>query len=292
MPILILGGQGNLGTQLTKIFSQDYRVISWDKEDIDVLDFELLKDKILELSPRLIINTVAFNAVDLCEEKESFSLALRLNSELPGVLADLALKIGAVLVHYSTDYVFNGTEDKQFFLESETPNPINKYGESKFLGEIELKKREKRGLNYYLIRTSKLFGPPGQSLGAKPNFFEIMSFLASENKDLTVVNEELSCFTYTPDLAAATKRLWELKVPFGDYHLVNENPCTWYEALLEFFNNQKIKVNIRAVRSEDLLRAARRPKFSVLKNSKLKKLRPFNQALLDYLEYLKNNKVK
>ncbi len=292
MPILILGAKGNLGTQLTRVFSQDYQLVAWDREELDVLDFKLLKEKVLELAPRLIINTVAFNAVDACEEEESFALALKLNAELPAVLADIALKLDAVLIHYSSDYVFSGTEDKQFFLENETANPINKYGESKFLGELELKRREKKGLKYYLIRTSKLFGPPGQSESSKANFFEIMSFLAQKNEELAVVNEEMSCFSYTPDLAEASKRLWELKVAFGDYHLVNENPCTWYEALLEFFTLQKIRINLRSVRSEDLLRAARRPKFSVLKNTKLKKLRPLSQALADYVYYLKNNKIK
>lgn len=287
MSILILGAQGNLGSQLKKSFSDDYRTVAWDREDFDVLDFELLREKILELKPRLIINTVAFNAVDLCENKDGFTKALKLNAELPGVLADIALRIPAVLIHYSSDYVFNGTGDKQFFLEHETPNPINKYGESKFAGELELKKRAAKGLNYYLIRTSKLFGPAGTSEAAKPSFFEVMLGLAYKSRELTVVKEELSCFTYTPDLAQATKRLWELKVPFGEFHLVNEGPCTWYEAVMEFFSLQKLEIKIRAIRSEDLLRAARRPKFSVLKNTKVKKLRAFSQALLEYVDSLK-----
>ena len=288
MPILILGAQGNLGSQLVNFFSDDYKTVAWDREDFDVLDFELLREKILELKPRLIINTVAFNAVDLCESKDGFAKALKLNAELVGVLADIALRLGAVLIHYSSDYVFNGTEEKQFFLESETPNPINKYGESKFAGELELKKRAIKGLNYYLIRTSKLFGPAGTSPSAKPSFFDIMLDLARKGGELTVVKEELSCFTYTPDLAQATKRLWELKVPFGEFHLINEGPCTWYEAVLEFFTLQKLAVKIRAIRSEDLLRPARRPKFSVLKNLKVKKLRSFNQALAEYVEFLNN----
>ncbi len=287
MPILILGGLGNLGCQLTKVFSEDYKVISWDREDLDVLDFKLLKEKLVLLSPRLIINTVAYNAVDLCEDKEGWERAQKMNLELPGVLADIALSLGSTLIHYSSDYVFNGTENKQFFLENETPNPINKYGESKYWGELELAKRGKRGLSYYLIRTSKLFGPPSRSPDSKPGFFEMMLSLALQGKNLSVVNEELSCFTYTPDLALATKRLWELKVPYGEYHLVNEGPCTWYEALQTFFSLQKLKIGLRAVRSEDLLRAARRPKFSVLKNTKIKKLRSFNQAMADYVEYLK-----
>lgn len=286
MSILILGGQGNLGSQLTKIFSEDYQVVSWDKNDLDVLDFDTLREKIFELSPRLIINTVAFNAVDACESKEGFAKALKLNVELPAVLADISLAIGSVLMHYSSDYVFSGTEEKQFFAEDETPNPINKYGESKAMGEMELKKRAAKGLQYYIIRTSKLFGPKGQSENAKASFFEIMYKLYLEERDLTVVNEELSCFTYTTDLAISSKRLWELKVPFGVYHLVNEGACTWHQALSELFRLKKIDKHIRAIRSEDLLREARRPKFSVLKNSAVKKMRPFSQALADYVQYL------
>lgn len=287
MPILILGGRGNLGCQLTKVFSEDYHVLSWDREELDVLNFKNLRERILAVSPRLIINTVAYNAVDLCEEEEGWQKALKMNMELPAVLADISTEINATFIQYSSDYVYNGTEDKQFFKENETPNPINKYGESKFWGEMELAKRRKDGLSYYLIRTSKLFGPPSLSEDSKPGFFEIMLSLAQEGKSLSVVNEELSCFTYTPDLALATKRMWELKVPYGEYHLVNEGPCNWYQALAEFFDLYNINADIRAVRSEDLSRAARRPKYSVLKNTKIKKLRNFSQAIADYVNYLK-----
>jgi len=283
MTILILGGQGNLGTQLTKAFSVDFETVSWDRDDLDVLDFPLLIKKITELKPSLVINTVAYNAVDKCEDKKEYEIALKLNAELPAVLAELTRKLGVVLIHYSSDYVFNGTEDKKEFIESDTPNPINKYGESKFAGEREVLKQAERGLGYYLIRTSKLFGPKGLSPSAKPSFFDIMLNLAQTKKDLTVVSEELSCFTYTPDLAEATKRLWEIEAPFGIYHLVNENPCTWHEAAIELFRLKKLAVNMRPVRSENLLRAARRPKFSVLKNLKIKKMRNFQEALREYL---------
>lgn len=283
MKILILGGRGNLGTQLTKIFSTDFETVSWDRDDLDVLDFPLLTQKINELSPELIINTVAYNAVDKCEDKAEYEIALKLNAELPAVLADLARRMKAVLIHYSTDYVFNGTEDKREFSEDETPNPINKYGESKFAGEREILKQGEHGLDYYLIRTSKLFGPKGLSEFAKPSFFDIMLGIAETNKEVTVVNEELSCFTYTPDLAEATKRLWEVEAPFGIYHLINEGECTWLDGVKTLFSLKKMDVAIRAIRSENLLRAARRPKFSVLKNLKVKKLRHFQDALREYL---------
>jgi len=151
MSILILGGRGNLGTQLTRLLGDGYEVASLDRDDLDVLAFDLLAEKIRDLKPSLIINTVAYNAVDKCEDKEGQALAARLNIELPGVLADLALEQDAVLIHYSSDYVFNGTEQKQSFAEGETPNPINKYGESKAGGEREVQKRAASGLKYYLI---------------------------------------------------------------------------------------------------------------------------------------------
>lgn len=283
MKILILGGQGNLGAQLVKVFSADFETISWDRSDIDVLDFLLLNEKIDEIAPDLIINAVAYNAVDKCEEKSEYELALRLNAELPGVLADIALRRQVTLIHYSSDYVFSGTEEKKEFAEGDTPNPINKYGESKFAGEREILKRAEYGLNFYLIRTSKLFGPKGISPAAKPSFFDIMFSLAQDKKEITVVNEELSCFTYTPDLAVATKRLWELETPYGIYHLVNEGACTWFDGAKTLFDLKEIDVDIRAVRSENLLRAARRPKFSVLRNLKVKKLRNWQEALKEYI---------
>jgi len=289
MTILILGGRGNLGTQLTKILTTDYQVVSLDREDLDVTDFALLKKKIRELQPAIIINTVAYNAVDKCEDPAEYKIALALNRDLPGVLAGLALELKTLLVHYSSDYVFSGTEAKKEFVEADTPNPLNKYGESKFQGEREIIHQGERGLSYYLIRTSKLFGPRGLSLQAKASFFDIMLDLAQNKKELTVVNEELSCFTYTPDLAVATKRLWELEIPFGIYHLINEGPCTWYDAVLELFKDLKMKVAVRPVRSENLLRAARRAKFSVLKNTKVRKLRSWQSALKEYLGHGNNN---
>jgi len=291
MPLLILGGRGNLGAQLAKNLSVDYPVVAWDREDLDFLHFEELSKRIRELKPEIIINAAAYNNVDKCEDKSDYETALKLNRDLPGLLADLARKLDATLIHYSSDYVFNGTPDKPAFSEEDTPNPINKYGESKFLGEREILRRVDhaagrgfRPFKYYLVRTSKLFGPKGYSPLAKPSFFDIMLELAQNKKDLTVVNEELSCFTYTPDLAAATRRLFELEMPFGIYHLVSEGPATWYEGVQELFRVKRIKTLVRPVRSENMDRAARRPKFSVLKNTKAKKLRHWHVALKEYLE--------
>ncbi len=283
MSVLILGGRGNLGTQLTKVFAPDFETVSWDKEDFDILDFDLLSKAISDLKPDLIINAVAYNAVDKCENKEDYVLAHKLNAKLPGFLAELSRYLKAVFIHFSSDYVFNGIDEKREFSEEETPNPINRYGESKFAGEREVVKQGELGLSYYLIRTSKLFGPRGESDLSKPSFFDLMLKAADLKPEVSVVNEELSCFTYTPDLAAATKRLWEIEASYGIYHLVNEGPATWLDGAELLFSLKKIPVIIKSMRSENLLRAARRPKFSILKNNKIKKLRPFSEALREYL---------
>ncbi len=286
MKIVILGGKGNLGSQLSEELSLDHQVFSFDRNNFDVLDQSALRQAVTEVLPEVIINCVAFNAVDKCEDKDGYQTALALNRDLPGRLADLALELDAVLVHYSTDYVFSGLETKREFFEDDTPNPVNKYGESKFLGEVEIQRRVARGLRYYIIRTSKLFGPKGESPEAKPSFFDIMLKLSAEKNEVTVVNEELSCFTYTPDLAAASARLIVARPAEGVYHLVNEGAVTWYDGARELFQLAKKDITIRAIRSENLARAARRPKFSVLKNNKLKKMRPYQEALREYLRSL------
>ncbi len=294
--ILILGAAGNLGAQLTKAFQADdaYEVISWDRAEIDVTDKELINKKITELKPRFIVNAAAYNAVDKCENnEEEFALAQKLNKLAPGYLAEAALGTGAVLVHYSTDYVFGGSDMKADelarikarggFGEDDKTCPANKYGLTKRGGEEEIIKYSGLGLRWYLIRTSKLFGPRGASLAAKPSFFDIMLKLAQEKDVLEVVDEEISCFTYTPDLAQATKNLIESSAGFGIYHLVNSGPATWYEAAQELFKIISKPVKLKPVTASHFPRPAKRPAYSVLLNTKFTHLRPWVEALREYL---------
>jgi len=283
--ILILGAKGNLGEQLVKIFQADkdtYEVIAWDRAEIDITDKELITKKINDIQPAIIINSAAFNAVDKCEEEGGFLTAKKLNSDAPGYLAQAALETGALLVHYSSDYVFDG-KNRKGYLETDEPHPINKYGESKMLGEKEIIKLNAQGLKYYLIRTSKLFGPKGGSEVAKLSFFDIMIDLAKEKNELKAVNEEVSCFTYTPDLARATKNLIEQEVGFGIYHIVNGFPCHWQRAAKELFKILNKNIKIISVPSSEFPRPAKRPKYSVLLNSKLEALRDWREALREYL---------
>ena len=171
MKILILGAKGNLGQQLVKIFSADNEVLGWDRGEIDITDRELILKKTADLKPELVINAAAYNAVDKCEESdEEYELAKRINIDGPKFLAEACLKIGATLIHYSTDYVFDGTK-ADGYIETDEPKPINRYGKTKFHGEKRILELSGSGLKWYLIRTSKLFGPKGESDIAKPSFF-------------------------------------------------------------------------------------------------------------------------
>jgi dTDP-4-dehydrorhamnose reductase len=285
MKILILGCQGNLGTQLMKIFGADkkYEVSGFDKEDFDLLDPLSLTEKISELQPGIIINATAYNAVDKCEESpEEFELAKKINGTAVDYLAAAALKVQAILVHYSTDYVFAG-DSQAGYKEGDMPSPINNYGQSKLLGETAVIQKGTQGLNYYLIRTSKLFGPRGASPVSKPSFFDLMLNLAKDREELEVVDEEVSAFTYTPDLTAGTKEIIDSKATFGIYHLVNKTPATWYEAAIELFKIMGNNVKIKAIGSDKFPRPAKRPKYSYLLNTKIKPLRDYREALKEYL---------
>ncbi len=285
MSILILGVKGNLGTQLLRVFEGE-EVIGWDREDIDITDKDLLFKKINDLKPSVVINAGAYNAVDKCEEdEEEFVLAQKLNSLTPGYLAEICAGLGSTLVHYSTDYVFGGDEEKKYYSEDDEVCPVNKYGKTKAQGEKNIIAYSGKSLKYYIIRTSKLFGPQGKSKFSKPSFFDLMLNLAKDKKELKVVDEEFSCFTYTPDLALWTKKLLESKKGGGIYHFVNEGACTWYEASKELFRQKKTNIKLAPVSSDEFPRPAKRPKYSALLNNKFEKMRSWQDALRDYLQF-------
>ena len=134
MKTLIIGAKGMLGTELADVFAK-YSPILWDMDDIDITEKAQVDEKIGDLAPELIINAAAFTAVDKCEEQEE--LATKVNGQAVGYLADVAHRINATLVHYSTDYVFEGTK-KQGYVEDDEPNPQSAYGRSKLRGETEI----------------------------------------------------------------------------------------------------------------------------------------------------------
>jgi len=281
--VFIIGSNGNLGQELVKVFDSDqnWETFAYDRPEIDIASEKSLREKIEEARPDAVINGSGYNAVDKCETDEiEYELAKKINGYGPEILAKICKEKEIPLVHYVSDYIFDG--EKGEYTEDDKPNPISNYGRSKLLGEEKIKKNTDK---YYLIRTSKLFGKPGKSKMSKKSFFDTMIALAKDNRVLKIVNEEKSCFTYTPDLALETKKIIEEKIPFGVYHIVNEGACTWYEAARELFKLAKMNdIEVIPVSSSEFPRPAKRPKSSVLLNTKLKPLRNYKEALREYLD--------
>ncbi len=283
--ILILGAKGMLGQELVQVFQADeaYLVMAWDREEIDVTNFDVVEKKVAELLPDIILNAVAYNAVDQCESDDSeYAKASVLNADIPKKLAQISQKIGALLVHYSTDYVFDG-EQKTGYDEEALPRPISRYGETKLAGERGVLAESPRA---YVIRLSKLFGKPAASVLGKRSFFDVMLEKGRAQSEVQVVDDERSCFTYAPDLAEATKALIEDQTPYGIYHLPNEGGATWYEATQELYQLARMETKVIPVTSDAFPRPAKRPQSSVLLNTKRPKLRPYQEALAEYLQSL------
>lgn len=288
MKILLLGAKGNLGTVFVNsaLDFPEHVFIGWDKEDLDATDKSLLDKKISELKPDIIINTVAYNNVDQCETSEvAAELAEMLNVTLVRNLAEISIDHKCTLVHYSSDYVFSGN-GKEGYVESAEPSPINIYGQSKLKGEKELIRLSGKGLQWYLIRTARLFGTKGSGENAKPSFFEQMLEISKRQQAISIVNDESGCFTYTSDLVVATLDLIASNDGFGIYHLTNEGSVTWYQAAQYFFDCVGASVILHPIAGEELVRAAKRPAYSELLNTKRPHLRSWQEAVDEYCKTL------
>ncbi len=276
MKLLIVGSQGMLGQELAKVFV-DYKPLLWDREEIDISDKSDVQEKIEDLKPDLVINSAAYNDVDGAEKNEA--LANKINGFGVGYLARAVRVSGGILVHYSTDYVFKG-DKKEGYKESDKPDPQSAYARSKYLGEQETQKNID---NFYIIRLSRLFGKPAVSQAGKKSFVDVMLELSKTKKDLNIVDDELSCPTYAPDLALRTKEIIDRKKPFGIYHAANSGACTWYEFAKEIFAMKEISVRLNSVPTSFYPRPAKRPEYSILLNTKLPLQRRWQDALKEYL---------
>lgn len=256
---LIIGGDGMLGADLCKVFHDAEKLTH---QELDITDKRQVIDFIKELKPDVVINAAAYTNVDGCED--NIELAFEVNGYGPGYIAEACSEIKAQLIHFSTDYVFDGS--KKEYVESDTPNPINVYGESKLLGEQKIIKALE---NYKIIRTSWLFGMHGE------NFVGAMLNLSSQMEYVKVVNDQYGKPTYTKDLAYKTSEIIDLEP--GIYHITNEGTCTWYEFASAIIENVEPSI------SSEYPMKANRPKYSVLANTKTEPLRHWKYALNDYL---------
>ncbi len=279
MKILILGADGLLGQELKKTFSDLGEVAAWDKGEVDLTRADETSGKITAFMPDVMVNAAAYNNVDRAEGEDA-ELARALNSTVVGELADICQILAITMIHYSTDYVFDGSK-REGYAESEPPAPQSVYGESKYLGERLLKMS---GAEYYLIRTSRLFGRSGTSPLAKKSFVDSILEQGRAKGEVDLVNEEFSSPTYAADLARATRRLIEEKRPYGIYHRTNNGACTWYEFGKKIFELAGLNVKVNAISGAIFERAAKRPAFSMLRTTKLPPLRNWEEALAEYLK--------
>lgn len=272
MKILLLGKTGLLGSVLFRVFSDKNELFSPSRKQCDVTNINSIRSAIEESRPNIIINATGYTNVDKAEEE--YLEAEFVNSFGIENLVKTLQEKEIPLVHFSTDYVFDGAK-KEGYAEQDAPNPLSAYGRSKAKGEARIINNLTK---YYLIRTSWLFGENGK------NFADAMLKLAKTNDEISVVDDQIGCPTYSLDLARAVKELVENKSPFGIYHLVNDGRCSWFEFAQEIFFQLGLAVKVLPITSEQLKRPAKRPKYSVLLNTKCAKLRPWQQALADYLK--------
>jgi dTDP-4-dehydrorhamnose reductase len=276
MKVLILGHKGMLGHDLVRRLSFDHEVSGKDIDDFDITSPADCRDAVAAFGPDWVINAAAYTHVDGCETDREACFAV--NAEGVKNLALCCRKAGIRMVHFSTDYVFDGTKQSPY-VEGDLTNPINVYGESKLQGERYLREI----LDHYtLVRTAWLYGRNGK------NFVKTILEKARTSGTVEVVTDQVGSPTWTRDLAGAVKLLLEGGHE-GIFHLTNRGKCSWFDYTLKILQYADIQdVEVRPITSDRLVRKALRPGYSVLSSRKFSDLtnrtmRYWQIALSDFI---------
>lgn len=279
MRVFVAGASGQLGRALIPILG--HRVVwAGGQSALDVRDPAAVSRAVREARPDVLVNAAAYNDVDRAEAETAEALAV--NAAGPAHLALASREAGALLVHISSDYVFDGTQDHPY-AEEDCPRPRNAYGASKLAGELMV---ASSGARCLLVRTSGLFGAGGSRVKGG-SFVERILERARLGQSLRVVADQVFSPTYAPDLAQALLALIERGAP-GLVHVTNEGSCSWHGLAVAALETAGLRVRVAAIGSEELGAAARRPAYSVLSNERyrslgLSPLRPWSQALSEFL---------
>jgi dTDP-4-dehydrorhamnose reductase len=276
---LVVGAGGQLGRELASLLG-DERAWSGDHSDLDVTDTVALDAVVDRVRPDVIFNAAAYNRVDAAETE--VSRALEVNSLGPRLLAGAARRVRARLVHFSTDYVFDG-ETSRPYRESDRPRPLGVYGASKLAGEHLV---AAAGAEHLIVRTSGVLGRGG-SRQKGGSFAERILGQAREGRPLRVVTDQTFAPTGAQDLAAAALALARSGAS-GLVHVTNEGSCSWHELAVAALALAGIDAKVEAITSAGLELAARRPAYSVLDTARARQLglpplRPWREALAECL---------
>ncbi len=260
--ILVTGANGQLGSELRKIgFTALDEVFFTDVAELDITSYEAVAKFVEEHDIDTIINCAAYTAVDKAEDEPE--LAAKINTEAVANLAKVANKQDCLLIHVSTDYVFNGMGEKPY-TEKNNPCPVSVYGKTKLAGEEAIKKS---GCLHIIIRTAWLYSTFGN------NFVKTILRLAGERPELTVVSDQVGSPTYAEDLARAIVTIMEddnRGMCEGIYHFSDEGVCSWYDFACEIVRISGLPCQVKPVTTAEYPTKTRRPAYSVLDKTKIK----------------------
>jgi dTDP-4-dehydrorhamnose reductase len=280
LKILLIGATGQLGCDLVDALG-GHELVKATHQTLDVVDFDSVQRTVLECQPQAIINTSAFHKVDVCETE--IMSAFQVNAYGVRNLALAAQQVDARLVHFSTDYVFEGNVSVPRS-ESDPTNPISAYGVSKLAGEKFASYLWPKSI---VIRTCGLYGHAGSS-GKGGNFVEMMLKKAAAGDSIKVVDDQCLTPTSTRELARKVRDLLSVDT-FGLFHITANGDCSWFEFAREIFSIAGIKADLSPITSAAFKSPAQRPAYSVLDNTRLRALglddlKDWRTALQEYLQ--------
>lgn len=287
--ILVTGKNGQVGWELQRSLAPLGEVITLNRSEMDLSDSDAIRKKIQEIKPDVIVNAAAYTAVDKAENEKE--LAMQVNGVAPGVMAEEAKRIGALLVHYSTDYVFDGSKDTAF-TESDLTNPLNEYGKTKLAGEKNI---QGTAVDHIILRTSWVYSSRGN------NFLRTILRLAYERDELNIVADQIGSPTSARFIADVTAHILQQSLlekseaTFRSdlYNLVSTSATSWHgfaskivELSKKHLNNREFKVeNINTITTEEYPVPAPRPLNSRLSIDKVSM--HFNLFMPDWEHLLK-----
>ena len=288
MRVALIGANGQLGSDIKHVYQTGGDVVyEINHDSLDIVDSNQCFDTLEKLDPSLIINTAAMHNVDICENDPQRSFLV--NAIGPKNLAQVSSRLHVPLVHFSTDYIFDGNKTSPY-VEDDIAQPLNEYGRSKLAGESYICSSTS---SYFIVRVSGLYGHAPCRAKNGLNFVRLMLKLAKENEEVRVVDDECLSPTYTLDVAKTLRELTSTS-KYGIYHMVSDGCCSWYEFAATIFGYSKLNTKLAIAQSYEFPHKTSRPKYSCLRNNNLnnlgiRQMPHWRDALRRYLSTLNQN---